>query len=91
MHIRQAMKQIVFLLLIFLASAAWSQKPRPDAFPPIADPNEPKGLTMAGTVEEMYSWDRYPTYPVYVAMMERFVDSFPSLCHLDTIACCCIE
>lgn len=80
------MKRILAILLLsMLVAGAWAQKPRPDAFPPLPDPDEPKGLTMAATVEEMNSWDRYPTYPVYVAMMQRFTDSFPALCHLDTI------
>lgn len=78
-------KSLLLLLFVALGFLVAAQKPRPDAFPPVADPDEPKGLTMATSVEEMYSWDRYPTYPVYVAMMQRFVDSFPSLCHLDTI------
>lgn len=60
-------------------------KPRPDAFPPVAEELSPKAVQMATSVEQMASWDRYPTYPVYLEMMQRWVDSFPTLCHVDTI------
>ena len=60
-------------------------KPRPDAFPPVAEEFSPKAVQMATTVEQMASWDRYPTYSVYLEMMQRWVDSFPTLCHVDTI------
>ena len=63
----------------------FAQKPRPDAFPPAPDTLAPKALTMATTLEEMYQWNRYPTYNVYVEMMRDFADRYPELCHLDTI------
>ncbi len=44
-----------------------------------------KALTMATTVAQMASWDRYPTYSVYVQMMQNFATNYPSLCKLDTI------
>lgn len=44
-----------------------------------------KALTMATTVAEMANWDRYPTYSVYVQMMQNFATNYPSLCKLDTI------
>ena len=59
-------------------------KPRPDAFPPVEEA-EAKALTMATTVEQMASWNRYPTYAVYLEMMQRWADEFPHLCHVDTI------
>ncbi len=59
-------------------------KPRPDAFPPVEEA-EAKALTMATTVEQMASWNRYPTYTVYLEMMQRWADEFPHLCHVDTI------
>ncbi|MBM4165352.1 MAG: T9SS type A sorting domain-containing protein [Ignavibacteria bacterium] len=31
------------------------------------------------------SWDKYPTYAAYLAMMRQFADSFPNICSLDTI------
>ena len=58
---------------------------RPDAFPPVEDTGAKATITMATTVEQMANWDRYPTYPVYLEMMQRWVDSFPDLCHIDTI------
>ena len=36
-------------------------------------------------LEEMYQWNRYPTYDVYVEMMNHFAETYPALCHLDTI------
>ena len=42
-------------------------------------------LTMATTYEQMSSWNRYPTYSVYCAMMDTFQTRFPSLCRVDTI------
>ena len=59
-------------------------KPRPDAFPPVEEA-EAKALTMATTVEQMASWNRYPTYTVYLEMMQRWANEFPHLCHVDTI------
>jgi len=45
----------------------------------------PKAVSMATTVAQMASWDRYPTHAVYVQMMQNFVANYPSLCRLDTI------
>ncbi len=45
-----------------------------------------KALTMATTVAEMANWDRYPTYGVYVQMMQDFATNYPSICKLDTIS-----
>lgn len=78
------MKVFPFFLLIVLATVAVAQKPRPDAFPPIEEP-APKVLNMASTTDEMYDWDKYPTYPVYVEMMQQMAENYPNLCHLDTI------
>jgi PKD repeat protein/invasion protein IalB len=41
--------------------------------------------TMATTVAQMSTWDRYPTYSVYTQMMAQFQANYPSLCNLDTI------
>ena len=79
------MKKTFTLLFLFFSVATMAQKPRPDAFPPVPDTLSPKAVTMATTLEEMDTWDKYPTYDVYMAMMQRFVDSFPDLCHVDTI------
>ena len=79
------MKKTLIALFLLSAVAVMAQKPRPDAFPPVPDTLSPKAITMATTLEEMDTWDKYPTYEVYMAMMQRFVDSFPDLCHVDTI------
>lgn len=39
---------------------------------------------MAETLEEMGNWDSYPTYPLYLQMMQQYADSFPEICRLDT-------
>ena len=46
---------------------------------------QPKAITMATTVAQMASWDRYPTYSVYEQMMANFATTYPNLCDLDTI------
>lgn len=42
-------------------------------------------LTMATTVAQMVSWNRYPTYSVYLQMMQNFQTDFPNFCKIDTI------
>lgn len=42
-------------------------------------------LTMATTVAQMASWNRYPTYSVYLQMMSDFQTNFPDYCRIDTI------
>ncbi len=44
-----------------------------------------KPLTMATTVAEMANWDRYPTYSVYVQMVQDMAANHPNICRLDTI------
>ena len=44
-----------------------------------------KSLTMANTVSQMAGWNRYPTYSVYVQMMQNFANNYPGLAVLDTI------
>ena len=78
-------KTLLTLLACLTLVSAWAQKPRPDAFPPVDDGMAPKSLSMATTLDEMYGWDRYPTYDVYVEMMNHFVSTYPELCRLDTI------
>ncbi|MBN2778383.1 MAG: PKD domain-containing protein [Bacteroidales bacterium] len=51
----------------------------------VADYYQPKALTMASSVAEMSNWDRYPTYEVYVEMMQSFATDYPDICVLDTI------
>ncbi len=42
-------------------------------------------LSMATTYGQMASWNKYPTYSVYCAMMDTFQHRFPTLCRVDTI------
>lgn len=51
----------------------------------IVGSNEKPALTMATTVEQMASWNRYPTYSVYLQMLTNFQNNFPTLCEIDTI------
>ncbi len=44
-----------------------------------------KSLTMATTLSQMSNWDRYPTYDVYLQMMQKFANDHPGLTVLDTI------
>lgn len=54
-------------------------------FEVVSKTSESKALTMATTVAQMANWDRYPTYSVYLQMMQNFVSNYPNLCKLDTI------
>ena len=80
---RRAM--VFALFFMFATISASAQSLRPDAFPPVEDTLSPKAWTMATTLEEMDRWNRYPTYNVYTAMMQRFVERYPDLCRVDTI------
>lgn len=81
------MRRTLLLILALLAAATASAqlKPRPDAFPPVPDTLAPKAITMATDISQMAAWDRYPTYGTYLAMMQKWVTDYPSLCRLDTI------
>ena len=50
----------------------------------------PKGVAldsshMAYTLTDMYTWDKYPSYDLYVQLMEHFQSEYPEICRLDTI------
>ena len=81
------MKRIFALLVLGLVCAmGYSQTPiRKDAFPPIPEKNDTKVIQMATTLEQMYGWDRYPTYETYLAVMEDFAEKYPAICKIDTI------
>ena len=40
---------------------------------------------VATSLSEMANWDKYPSYEVYVQMMQNFQANFPNLCKIDTI------
>lgn len=46
---------------------------------------QPKAYTMATTVNEMLTWDKYPTYTTYLSLMAYFQSTYPTLCKIDTI------
>lgn len=55
---------------------------------PYTEVTSAKGTTnvlMAYSVEEMESWNRYPTYDTYLAMMDTFSHRYPTLCTIDTL------
>ena len=43
-----------------------------------------RALNMATTVAQMANWDRYPTYAVYLQMMQNYANTYPNLCRLVT-------
>jgi len=54
-------------------------------FVPEAIPSMAFEAVMAASVLEMKSWDAYPDYDTYLAMMQQFALDYPGLCKLDTI------
>lgn len=44
-----------------------------------------KLIKVANSIEEMLSWDCYPSYQVYVDLMQNLAQDFPNICKLDTI------
>lgn len=49
------------------------------------DEKQEKQISIATTIEQMQSWDRYPSYQVYVDLMQNLAQDFPNICKLDTI------
>ena len=49
------------------------------------DEKQEKQINIATTTEQMQSWDRYPSYQVYVDLMQNLAQEFPNICRLDTI------
>jgi PKD repeat protein len=47
--------------------------------------SQTKAINMATSIGEMANWNRYPTYEVYVEMMQKFATDYPDICVLDTI------
>lgn len=42
-------------------------------------------LTMATSLEEMSNWDRYPTFELYLEMMDNFALNYPNICSIQNI------
>ena len=54
--------------------------------PYTVEPQTRAFVQMAQNYEQMTaSWNRYPTYSTYLAMMDTFQTRYPSLCKIDTI------
>ncbi|MBR5982873.1 MAG: T9SS type A sorting domain-containing protein [Bacteroidales bacterium] len=48
-------------------------------------PTRVSNAHMASTLEEMFEWNKYPTYDVYTQLLQYFKETFPNLCEIDTI------
>lgn len=44
-----------------------------------------KLIKVATSIEQMNQWDCYPSYQVYVDLMQNLAQDFPNICRLDTI------
>ncbi|MDR1846676.1 MAG: succinylglutamate desuccinylase/aspartoacylase family protein [Bacteroidales bacterium] len=64
-------KIIIIVLFVLIAKGSFAQS------------NE--GKVMGNTLNEMFSWDKYPTYDTYLTLMGWFVETYPDICRLDTI------
>ena len=42
-------------------------------------------LLVAESLNDMFEWNRYPTYNIYCEMMQYFAETYPEICKLDTI------
>ncbi len=51
---------------------------------PLRD-NSAKVINMATTVAAMSNWDKYPTYEVYIEMMNKFATDYPDICKTVSI------
>lgn len=54
-------------------------------YKPFPEEQNPKALHIANTVEQMKTWEYYPSYQVYLDLMQSFAQDFPEICRLDTI------
>ena len=51
----------------------------------IVQRSETKGILTAQDLSEAMDWQTYPSYSDYLAIMQNFAASYPSICDLDTI------
>jgi hypothetical protein len=47
--------------------------------------NNTRSIIMASAQSEMVNWDKYPTYELYVEMMQYYAQTYSEVCKLDTI------
>ncbi len=52
----------------------------------LTPPSELKPVKMSNSLNEVLSWNAYPTYPAYETMMQQFASDYPQICKLITIA-----
>ena len=43
-------------------------------------------ISAATTIDQMAGWNMYPSYSVYMQMMQNWVAAYPKLCKIDTIS-----
>lgn len=46
---------------------------------------ETKGIITAQNISQAMDWQSYPSYSDYLAIMQNFASTYPSICDLDTI------
>jgi hypothetical protein len=51
----------------------------------LIEPKGQRGLFTSTSVEQAMEWGSYPSWTQYLAIMQDFQSSYPSLCRLDTI------
>ncbi len=44
-----------------------------------------RDVVMAESLDDMFSWNCYPTYDIYEEMMLHYAQTYPEICRLDTI------
>lgn len=49
-------------------------------------PSELQQVQMSSDLKQILSWNSYPTYPAYEALMQQFASDHPQICKLITIA-----
>lgn len=54
-------------------------------YEPLIENRQSKASWVATDTSQMLSWNLYPSYEVYVALMQGFAEKYPDLCRLDTI------
>lgn len=64
----------VFILALLSLGSVYAQENNAD-----------KALSVATSLEDMYSWNLYPSYQTYLDFMQHYADTYPNFCKLDTI------
>lgn len=63
-----------------------SLKNRGIAFEVLTHTRDREGtFTMATDISQMSNWDRYPTYDVYIDLMNSFATNYPEICSIQNI------